>query len=86
MGVIKVFIKGADNIIKARLNKNSSQPFEEYICEKINDFSIQGLRTLLIAMKVLSEEEYKIIDEEYNSFAQSNNREEKLKELADKLE
>jgi len=24
MGVIKVFIKGADNIIKARLNKNSS--------------------------------------------------------------
>jgi len=37
-------------------------------------------------MKVLSEEEYKIIDEEYNSFAQSNNREEKLKELADKLE
>jgi phospholipid-transporting ATPase len=53
-GKIKLYIKGADNIIKARLAPN--QTFE--LDYELDRFSRIGLRTLLIAMRHLSEEEY----------------------------
>lgn len=56
-GVYKVYIKGADSIIKARLKKDS-QPYQAYIDQKLTDFSNIGLRTLMMAMKVLSDAEY----------------------------
>ncbi len=51
---IKMYIKGADNIIKARLAKG--QAFNLDI--ELDNFSRIGLRTLLIAMRFISEEEY----------------------------
>lgn len=51
---IKMYIKGADNIIKARLAKE--QAFNLDI--ELDNFSRIGLRTLLIAMRFISEEEY----------------------------
>ena len=53
-GVIKMFVKGADNIIRDRLSRKE-QPFLEYNQSKLNEYSRKGLRTLMVAMKVYSE-------------------------------
>lgn len=55
-GVIKMMIKGADSVVKKRLG--GEQPFEKKIFEYLNLFALKGLRTLLIAERVLSEGEY----------------------------
>lgn len=57
-GVIKLFIKGADSVIKSLLNENVEQPFKKFCEKKIDDYSKVGLRCLCIAMKIISEEEY----------------------------
>lgn len=46
----------ADSIVKARTAPN--QPFGEVLDRYLNTFSVKGLRTLLIGMKVLSQAEY----------------------------
>ena len=57
-GVIKLYVKGADNIIKKRLSH--LQPFYSGTVEEYLDrFAVKGLRTLLIATKILTLEEYK---------------------------
>ena len=53
-GIIKMYIKGADNIIKSRLA--SEQTFDLNI--ELQNFSVIGLRTLLIASRIITEEEY----------------------------
>lgn len=53
-GKIKLYTKGADNIIKARLAKE--QTFQ--LDFELDRFARIGLRTLLIAMRYISEEEY----------------------------
>ena len=50
---VKLFIKGADNVIFDRLSKKRPQLFLKDIMMKLDEFSKQGLRTLCIAMKVL---------------------------------
>jgi|NOAtaT_5_FD_contig_21_868608_length_309_multi_3_in_0_out_0_1 magnesium-transporting ATPase (P-type) len=56
-GQYKLLIKGADNIIRLRLSNNVKQPFLENAIELLSDFSKIGLRTLMMAMKILSEDE-----------------------------
>lgn len=48
---IKMYTKGADSIIKKRLAED--QTFD--LDTELNRFSVIGLRTLLIAMRVISE-------------------------------
>ena len=57
--IIKLYIKGADNVIEERLNLNS-QPSEVLNKTKyyVNLFSRKGYRTLYIAMKILTQNEY----------------------------
>ena len=59
-GHYKLYVKGADSIIKERLDPQ--QLDQEHMLE-IDDFltraSVKGYRTLLMAMKVLDEEEVK---------------------------
>ncbi len=62
-GVLKLFCKGADNIIIARLSEDN-QPFKDEVLFNLNEFSKKGLRTLCIAMKTIGEEEYKQIAKE----------------------
>lgn len=50
-GVIKLYTKGADAIIKSRLGPN--QIYLEGIDRKLDMFSRKGLRTLCLAMRVL---------------------------------
>jgi len=62
-GIIKVYVKGADSIIEERLSKDTPQTILNQSKYYVNKFSAQGFRTLFLAMKILSEEEY----EEYSS-------------------
>ena len=55
-GKIKLFIKGADSIIKKRLAPN--QVYMNTIEKYLHTFSVKGLRTLLIAEKILTDQEY----------------------------
>ena len=70
-GVYKMYMKGADNIIKQRLGKNIEQPFLLKIDSYLKEFSAVGLRTLMMAMKILSEEEVIAFKEEYNLLSKS---------------
>lgn len=57
-GVIKLYVKGADSIIRSRMSSQMEQPFWEEINKKLEYFSKKGLRTLCLAFKVITEEEY----------------------------
>jgi magnesium-transporting ATPase (P-type) len=85
-GIIKLYIKGADNMILARLNKNVEQPFLESTKKRINEFSKEGLRTLLIAMRVIEEDEYASFEAEYQNLSDAPNREEAMMDLAEDIE
>jgi len=56
-GVYKMFVKGADNVIKERLDMKIAQPYLENADKKLTEFSVVGLRTLLIGMKIMSKAE-----------------------------
>jgi len=56
-GVYKMFVKGADNVIKERLDMKIAQPYLENADKKLTEFSVVGLRTLLIGMKIMSKDE-----------------------------
>ena len=47
-----------------RLGKNGRE-FEDQTREHVNEYADAGLRTLLLAYRVLSEEEYKIFNEKF---------------------
>ena len=53
-GIIKMYIKGADSIIIERLSKDNQLNLDD----ELNRFSVIGLRTLLVAMRVISEKEF----------------------------
>ena len=57
---IILYCKGADSIIEERLSKTSDQAILKQCKHYVDKFSAQGLRTLFIAMKVISENEYNI--------------------------
>ena len=61
-GVIKMYSKGADNIIKQRLAKNQ----HIHIDQELDSFARIGLRTLLIAMRVISPKEYQEVRDKVN--------------------
>ncbi|CAD8136462.1 unnamed protein product [Paramecium pentaurelia] len=83
-GIYKLYIKGADSIIKARLKPD--QPFLGFIQNKLSEFSSIGLRTLLMAMKILSEQEYLAFQKQKDALASSDKREQENEELANNLE
>lgn len=53
-GTIKMYTKGADSIVKARLASDQKLNLDD----ELTKFSRIGLRTLLIAMKTISEADY----------------------------
>lgn len=69
-GVYKLLVKGADSIILARCSEEN-QPFKEFAMEKITEFSKKGFRTLLLAIRVLSDQEYEDMDTEFQGVIQS---------------
>ena len=74
---IKIFTKGADTIIKKRLAAES-QPFLPVIDKQIEKFSLIGLRTLLMTMRIISVEEYREIEAKILKVVDAPNREDKI--------
>ena len=57
-GAIKLYCKGADNVIYDRLNK-TKQPFAKATNEHLQRFAADGLRTLCLSVAQLTEVQYK---------------------------
>jgi phospholipid-transporting ATPase len=55
-GKLRVYCKGADTVILERLAKH--QPFTDATLAHLEDYATEGLRTLAIASRELSEAEY----------------------------
>ena len=82
---IRVMCKGADSIILPRLNKKT--PHVEKTKEFLDEFSKEGLRTLVIAEKEVSEEYYQQWNQKFQqALLSTNNREEKCDKIAEEIE
>ena len=86
-GIIKLFCKGADNIIKSRSSKNNNKQILKQGEYYIDKFSKKGLRTLFISMKILSQAEFNNFIKEVKIASTSlENKEELLTNIYDKIE
>ena len=84
-GTIKLFCKGADNVIYERLAAN--QPFADITVKHLEEFASEGLRTLCLGVTEIPEEEYKKWSEIYNRAATSLvNRDEEVDKAAELIE
>ena len=81
---ILVICKGADSIIEKRL-----KPGQEILTKTksyLDEFALTGLRTLLIAQKEISEDEYQAFSTRYLKAATSVNKEKEMNKVSDALE
>ena len=86
-GRIKLFCKGADGMIYSRLAAKQQQALRKVTAEHLEMFAREGLRTLCVAERDLSEKEYEEWSLEHDLAAQAlQNREERLEEAADRIE
>ncbi|KAF5094733.1 hypothetical protein DV451_004925 [Geotrichum candidum] len=84
---ILLLCKGADSVIYSRLKPND----QELLCSEtalhLEQFANEGLRTLCIAQKELTLEEYQKFNRDHEIASSSlTNREEKMEDVADALE
>lgn len=78
--------KGADSIIIPLLKKGQEAKIKK-TQEFLDNFSKEGLRTLVIAEKVISETDYNIWNKEYQkALVETQNREEKVAHVAEQIE
>ncbi|GAO14526.1 hypothetical protein UVI_02032370 [Ustilaginoidea virens] len=86
-GRIVLYCKGADSVIYARLKRGEQQQLRRETAEHLEMFAREGLRTLCIARKDLTEQEYREWKREHDAAASAlENREEKLEEVAGLIE
>ncbi|KAF6763732.1 phospholipid-translocating ATPase [Ephemerocybe angulata] len=79
--------KGADNVIFERLKKGSGEELKQQTEKALDEFASEGLRTLTLAYKVISEEFYQAWAERYHEATVSlDDREEKIEAVCDELE
>ena len=84
---IILYCKGADSIIEQRLSKKSNQEILKQCKHYVDKFSAQGLRTLFIAMKVISENEYNTFAKNLKEAQMSlEDKEKKVNEVCDTIE
>ncbi|KAJ5110214.1 hypothetical protein N7532_002859 [Penicillium argentinense] len=86
-GTIRLFCKGADSIIYSRLARGKQQDLRRKTAEHLEDYAKEGLRTLCIADRLLSEEEYQAWSKEHDVAAAAiEMREEKLEKVSSQIE
>lgn len=86
-GRIVLYCKGADSVIYARLRRGEQQELRRETAEQLELFAREGLRTLCIAKRYLSEQEYISWQKEHQLAATAlEDREEKLEAVADVIE
>ena len=80
--IIKLYCKGADSIIEQRLSDKTPPNILKQCKYYVNKFSALGFRTLFIAMKILSQEEYIIFNNALKEAQMSlENKDEKVAEV-----
>ena len=86
-GRILLFSKGADSVMFTRLAPDGRK-FEEETKRHINEYSDSGLRTLVLAYRVLDEKEYENFAEKFRTakISGSADRDEQIGEAADSIE
>jgi phospholipid-transporting ATPase len=83
-GKVKVYCKGADSIILPRLGDNR---YVDTTWQHLENYATDGLRTLVLAYKDLSDDEYEEWRREYiAAMSDIQNREQKLEEVFEKIE
>ncbi|KAK2598922.1 phospholipid transporting ATPase [Conoideocrella luteorostrata] len=86
-GRIVLYCKGADSVIYSRLKRGEQQQLRRETAEHLEMFAREGLRTLCIARKELSEEQYRDWKKEHDVAASAlENRDEKLENVAELIE
>jgi phospholipid-translocating ATPase len=86
-GKIMIFCKGADSMIYSRLIPNEQRELRASTGEHLEMFAREGLRTLCIAQREISEEEYEEWNKDYDIAANAVvGREDKLEEVSDRIE
>ncbi|CAF0845998.1 unnamed protein product [Brachionus calyciflorus] len=76
---IKLYCKGADNVILPRLSEKSNE-FKDTTIEHLEEFAKEGLRTLILAYKEIDSSSYEA------SATSIQNRDEKVQEAAELIE
>ena len=76
--VIKMYVKGADNMIIQRLDQREKQVFLEKIQYRLDEFAKMGFRTLMVAYKEIGEQEYEEFEKKLNALANVENREARI--------
>ena len=86
-GLIRLYCKGADSIIKARTSPNSPEQILKQGEYYVDKFSKLGFRTLFVSMKVLSQSEYDSFAKEVKIASTSlENKDELLAKAYEKVE
>lgn len=86
-GNIKLYCKGADSIIYSRLKHGEQPELRKATAEHLEMFAREGLRTLCIAERDLTEHEYRSWSRQHELAAASlQNREEKIEEVSELIE
>eukprot|EP00803_Ostreobium_quekettii_P002905 evm.model.scf_903.4 EVM.evm.TU.scf_903.4 scf_903:32108-44084(+) len=86
-GTIRLYSKGADNAMLERLQSNTDQELLRKTQVDLYDFSVKGLRTLVLGTRVLLQEEWELWDKEYQKAASSlDDRDGKISRVADTIE
>ncbi|KAI9933804.1 hypothetical protein MW887_004876 [Aspergillus wentii] len=86
-GSIRLFCKGADSIIYSRLARGKQQELRKKTADHLELFAREGLRTLCVADRQLSEEEYQRWSKEHDIAAAAlTDREEKLEQISSEIE
>jgi phospholipid-translocating ATPase len=84
---IILFCKGADSIIYSRLARGEQSELRKTTAEHLEMFAREGLRTLCVAQRELSEEQYQKWNREHELAAAAiQDREDKLEAVADSIE
>lgn len=86
-GVIRLFCKGADTVILERLSKAEPQPFVDATLRHLEDFAVEGLRTLCIASRIVPDKEYEVWSAKYYEASTSmEDRSDKVDAVAELIE
>lgn len=86
-GKIFLFCKGADSIIYSRLRLGEQPELRRSTAEHLEIFAREGLRTLCVAQRELSEDEYRDWIKKHDIAAAAvHGREEKMEEVSDSIE
>lgn len=86
-GKIIMYTKGADSVIYARLAANQDPVLKAKTQKDMEDFANSGLRTLCIAYRQLSEEEYFDWSRMYDAAASSvKDRDEAIEKASEQIE